>query len=63
MARKEQVILGLNGQGVAHEGARVQDQRSGHASGDTVTQEHISPILIALLLAEEVALLTFQGLS
>jgi hypothetical protein len=41
MAREEQVILWLDGEGVAHECGGVDGQGAGHASGDTV-QKHNS---------------------
>jgi hypothetical protein len=43
MARKEEVILRLDGQGVSHECARVHGQRSGECARDTVTQLLVSP--------------------
>lgn len=36
MATKEKVVLGCNGEGVAHENSRVDDQSAGHVSGDAV---------------------------
>lgn len=34
VAGKEQVVLGHNGHGVAHEDARVEDERDGHLAAD-----------------------------
>lgn len=36
VAREQQVVLGLDGEGVAHEGARVDGQRGSHLAGDAV---------------------------
>lgn len=45
MAQEEEVVLGFDGEGVAHKGARVDGQCGGHLSGDTVVlRDRSAPI-------------------
>lgn len=36
VAAEEEPVPGLDGEGVAHEGGRVADKSTGHATGDTI---------------------------
>lgn len=46
VASEEEVVPGLNGHGVAHEGGAVTDKSCGHGTGDTVVESFVSFVIL-----------------
>jgi hypothetical protein len=49
MAGEEEVVLGGDGEGVAHEGGSIDDQSSGHGAGDTVERTRLKDGFTSML--------------
>lgn len=46
MAGEQEVVLGGDGKRVAHEGSGVDDQSTGHGTGDTAGRDRVSHGLV-----------------